>query len=59
MIGTKRTELIKTGEIREGAGLTNKTEEIREVMLRLLGQVARKTEENIVMRTWKMEVRTH
>ena len=32
---------------------------IREARLRWLGQVARKTEKDVVMRTWKMEVDGH
>ena len=34
----------------------NVSEKIREAKLRWLGHVERKTEEDILMRTWKMEV---
>ena len=32
------------------------SEKIREAILRWLGDVERKTEDDVVMRTWKMEV---
>ncbi len=39
--------------------MVNISEKIREVRLRWLGDVERKTEEDVVMRTWKMEVGGH
>ena len=39
--------------------VTNISEKIREAILRWLGHVAKKTEEDVVMRTWKMEVDGH
>ena len=35
------------------AGVANISEKIREEKLRWLGRVERKTEEDVVMRTWK------
>ena len=52
MMGKKRIEMIGTGEIRARAGVANIIENIREVRLRWLGHVERKTQE--VMRTWKL-----
>ena len=37
----------------------NISEKIREARLRYLGHVKRKIEEDVVMRTWKMEVGGH
>ena len=37
----------------------NISETMREAILNWLGHVARKTEEDVVMRTWKMEVGGH
>ena len=56
MMGIKRIEKIRNEEIRARAGVANMGETIREVRLRWLGHVERKTEEDIVMRTRKMEV---
>ena len=38
------------------AGVATISEKIREARLRWLGRVERKTEKDVVMRTWKMEV---
>ena len=40
-------------EIRARASVANISENIREARLRLLGHEERKTEEDVVMRTWK------
>ncbi len=53
MMGIKRTEKIRNEEIRARAGVANISETIREARLRWLGHVERKTEEDVVMRTWK------
>ena len=58
-MGIKRIGKIRTEEIRARAGVANISEKIREVRLRWLGHVERKTEEDVVMRTWKMEVSGH
>ena len=61
MMGIKRIEKITTEEIRARAGAANISETIREARLGLLGHVERKTEEDIVMRTWKwvdIEIKT-
>ena len=39
--------------------MANISEKIREARLKWLGQVERKIEEDIVMRTWKMAVGGH
>ena len=39
--------------------MANISEKIREASWRWLGHVERKTEEDVVMRTWKMEVGGH
>ena len=54
MMGIKRIETIRNEEIRARAGVANISEKIRDAKLRWLGRVERKTEEDIVMRTWKM-----
>ena len=59
MMGIKRIEKIRTEEIRARAGVTNICKKIREARRRWLGCVERKTEKDVVMRTWKMEVRGH
>ena len=46
-------------EITTMAGVTNISKKIREARLRWLGHAERKTEEDVVMRTWKMEVSGH
>ena len=56
MMGIKRIEKIRNEEIGAGAGVANISETIREARRRWLGLVERKTEEDVVMRTWKMEV---
>ena len=53
----KRIEKISNEEIRTMAGVTNISQYIRETRLRWLGHVERKTEEDVVMGTWKMEGR--
>ena len=59
MIIIKRIEKIRNEDIIAGTGVANISEKIREARLRLLGHVARNTEEIVVMRTWKMEVGEH
>ena len=59
MMGIKRIEKIRTEEIRAKSGVANVSEKIREVRLRWLGYVERKTEGDLVMITWKMEVGGH
>ena len=54
MMGIKRIEKIRNEEIRARADVANISEKIREARLRWLGHVARETEEDVVMRTWKM-----
>ena len=46
-------ERIRNKEIRARAGVANMSEKIREARLRGLGHVERKTEEVVVMITWK------
>ena len=59
MIGIKRIEKIRKKEIIARAGVGNISEKIREASLRWLGHVEIKTEEDVVIRTWKMEVGGH
>ena len=59
MVGIKRIEKIRNEEIRGGAGMANITEKIRKTTLRLLVHVERKTEEDLVMKPWNMEVGGH
>ena len=49
-------EKIRTEEIRAREGVANTSEKMIEVRLRWLGHVERKTEEDVVMRTWKTEM---
>ena len=49
-------EKIRNEEIGARTGVANITEKIRQARLRWLGNVERKSEEDVVMRTWKMEV---
>ena len=58
-MGIKRIDKIRTKEIRARVSVAHMTENIREVRLRWLGHVERKTEQDVVMRTWKMEVNEH
>ena len=53
MMRIKRIEKIRNEEIRARACAANISEKIREARLRWLGHVERKTEEDVVMRTWK------
>ena len=53
VMGIKRIEKIRNEEIRATAGVANISENIREARLIWLGHVERKTEEDVVMRTWK------
>ena len=55
-MGIKSSGKIRNDEMRTRAGVANVSENIREARLRRLGHVERKTEEDLVMRTWKMEV---
>ena len=50
---------IRNEEIRARAGVANISQKIIEARLRWLGHVDRKTEEDVVIRTWKMEVSGH
>ena len=59
MMGIKRIEKIRKGEIRARTGVANISEKIREAKLRWLGHVERQTEEDVVMGTWTMEVGGH
>ena len=49
----KRIEKIRNEEIRTREGVANI---IREVRPRWLGHVERKTEQDVVMRTWKVGI---
>ena len=53
VMGIKRIEKIMNEEIRARAGVANVSMKIREERLRWLGHVERKTEDDVVMRTWK------
>ena len=55
-MGIRRIEKIGNEEIRTRTGVVNISEKIREARLRWLGHVERQTEEDVVMRTWKMDV---
>ena len=46
-------EKIRKEEIRARAGVANISEKIREAILRWLGHLERKSDEDVVMRTWK------
>ena len=52
MMGKQRIDNIGNEELR-GAGVVNMCEKIREARMRWLDHVERKTEEDVVMRTWK------
>ena len=52
-MGRKRIRKTRTEEIRARAGVANISEKIREAIRRWLGDMERKTEEEIVMRRWK------
>ena len=53
MTGIKRIEKIRNEEVKARAGVSNISEKIREARLRWLGHVERKSDEDVVMRTWK------
>ena len=59
MMGTKRFEKIRAEEIRMTENMANISEKTREAILRWLGHVERTTEEDVVIRTRKMEVNGH
>ena len=59
MMRIKGIEKIRNEEIRGRAGVANISKTIIEARLRWLGLVERKTEEDVVIRTWKMEVGVH
>ena len=59
MMGLKRIEKIRNEEIRAMACVANISENTGAARLRWLGHVERKTEEDVVMITWKMEVGGH
>ena len=59
MIGIKKIEKTRTEEIRARPGVVNISEKIREARLRWLGHVERKAEEDVAMKTWKIEVGGH
>ena len=52
MMGIK-IEKIRNEEIRARSGVANISETIKEARPRWLGHVERKTEEDVVIRTWK------
>ena len=56
VMGIKRIEMIRNEETRARAGVANISEKIREARLRWLGHVERKTEEDVVMITWKTKM---
>ena len=58
-MGIKRFEKIMNEEITTMAGETNVSENITEGRLIWFGQVERKTEEDVVMITWNMDVDGH
>ena len=58
-MGIRCSDNIRTEEIRARAGVANIGEKIRDARLRWLGHVERKTEDDVVIRTWKMEVGGH
>ena len=53
MVAIERIEKIRNEEIKARAGVTNTSEEVRESRLRRLGHAEGKSEECVVMRTWK------
>ena len=59
MMGIKRFEKIRNKDKRAREGVANISEKIGEGRQRLLGHVDRKTDEDVVMRRWKMEVSEH
>ena len=59
MMGIKRIEKNRNEEIRARADVANISYKIREARPRWLGHVERKTEKEVVMRTWKLEVGRH
>ena len=59
VMGIQRIEKIWNEEIRARAGSANISAETREARQRLLGHFERKTKEDVVVRTWKMEVGGH
>ena len=59
MMGIQRIEKIRNEEIRARAGVANISENTRESKPRWLGHVERKTEGDVVMSTWNMEVGGH
>ena len=59
MLGIKRIEKIRNEEIRARAGVGNISEKIREARLRWFRPCGVKTEDDAVMKTWKVEVGGH
>ena len=59
MLAIKRIEKIRNEETRARAGVVKISQKIKEARLRWLDHVTRKTEEDVVKRTWKMEVGGH
>ena len=55
----KGVENIRNEEISARTSVANMSGKIREARLRWLGNVERKTEEDVVMITWKMKVGGH
>ena len=51
-MGIKRIEKIRNEEIRARSGVANISGNLREARVGWLGHVERKTEEDVVMRTW-------
>ena len=52
IMGIKRIEKIRNEEIRARSGVANISGNLREARVGWLGHVERKTEEDVVMRTW-------
>ena len=59
MMGIMRRDKIRNEGIRARAGVANIREKRREARLRWVGHLERNTQENVLMRTWKMEVGEH
>ena len=59
MMGVDMIEKIKNEGIRARTAIANISHNIREARLIWLGHVERKTEDNVVVRTWKIKVGGH
>ncbi len=56
VMGVERVEKIRNEEIKARTCVENIIEKIREARLRRLDHIQRHSEEDVVMRTWTMEV---